>query len=393
MNYPKPPFPDQQLPMPGMTDAMTPVPDHGETSYKGSGRLAGKKAVITGGDSGIGRAVAIAYAREGADVLISYLNEDGDARDTARHVEQAGRKAVLVAGDLQAPDHCRAVIAKAVSEFDGIDILVNNAAHQASFKSIEDISDEEWELTFKVNIHAMFYLTKAAVPHMKAGGCIINTASINSDAPNPTLLAYATTKGAVHNFTAGLAQMLEAAGSAGRTCNRLRDAGRPALELRIGRDDRGHRGQAVPVGGTGVSPSLENWASASAFWPGSAKQPIEFLTVLHRDKPDGEPFGQQPDHAADARPDGQRGAHRRLEFGGDGGPGGRHIDQEARMHGAVCQCQRRMGTDRNDAGILPAVANGRVFLSLLEPGELAGKPLAHGSGHLELEQEFTSPDI
>jgi NAD(P)-dependent dehydrogenase (short-subunit alcohol dehydrogenase family) len=208
MNYPKPPFPYQQQPMPGLTDAMTPVPDHGETSYKGSGRLKGKKAVITGGDSGIGRAVAIAYAREGADVLISYLREDGDARETARYVMEAGRKAVLVAGDLQAPDHCRAVIAEAVSELGGIDILVNNAAHQASFKSIEEISDDEWELTFKVNIHAMFYLTKAAVPHMKPGSCIINTASINSDAPNPTLLAYATTKGAIHNFTAGLAQML-----------------------------------------------------------------------------------------------------------------------------------------------------------------------------------------
>jgi hypothetical protein len=210
MNYPKPPFPDQQQPMPGMTDAMSPVPDHGETSYKGSGRLKGKKAVITGGDSGIGRAVAIAYAREGADVLISYLREDGDARETARYVMEAGRKAVLVAGDLQAPDHCRAVIAEAVSELGGIDILVNNAAHQASFKSIAEISDEEWELTFKVNIHAMFYLTKAAVPHMKPGSCIINTTSINSDAPNPTLLAYATTKGAIHNFTAGLAQMLAA---------------------------------------------------------------------------------------------------------------------------------------------------------------------------------------
>jgi NAD(P)-dependent dehydrogenase (short-subunit alcohol dehydrogenase family) len=208
MNYPKPPFPEQQQPMPGLTDAMRPVPDHGETSYKGSGRLAGKKAVITGGDSGIGRAVAIAFAREGADILISYLDEDKDARETARYVEEAGRKAVLISGDLQKPDHCREVIAKAISDMGGLDILVNNAAHQATFKSIEDISDEEWELTFKVNIHAMFYLIKAAVPHMKPGSCIINTASINSDAPNPTLLAYATTKGAIHNFTAGLAQML-----------------------------------------------------------------------------------------------------------------------------------------------------------------------------------------
>jgi len=208
LDYPRPPFPNQQQPMPGTTDAMTPVPDHGETSYKGSGRLSGKKAVITGGDSGIGRAVAIAFAREGADVLVSYLEEDGDARETERLVKEAGRKAILVPGDLKQPDHCRTIIAKAVSELGGVDILVNNAAHQAAFKSIEDISDEEWELTFKVNIHAMFYLTKAAVPHMKRGSCIINTASINSDVPNPTLLAYATTKGAIHNFTAGLAQLL-----------------------------------------------------------------------------------------------------------------------------------------------------------------------------------------
>ena len=194
--------------MPGKTAAMNPTPDHGEASYKGSGRLNGKKAVITGGDSGIGRAVAIAYAREGADVLISYLDEHEDARETERLVKEAGRKAVLLPGDIQDPGQCRAVIAKAVSELGGIDILVNNAAHQASFKSIDEISDEEWELTFKVNIHAMFYLTKAAVAHMKPGSCIINTASINSDVPNPTLLAYATTKGAIHNFTAGLAQML-----------------------------------------------------------------------------------------------------------------------------------------------------------------------------------------
>jgi NAD(P)-dependent dehydrogenase (short-subunit alcohol dehydrogenase family) len=208
MNYPHPPFPSQQQPMPGETDAMKPVPDHGETSYKGCNRLQGKKAVITGGDSGIGRAVAIAFAREGADVLISYLAEDRDAHDTERLVKEAGRKAVLISGDLQNAEHCRSVIAKAVSELGGVDILVNNAAHQATFKSIEEISDQEWELTFRVNIHAMFYLTKAAVPHMKPGSSIINTASINSDTPNPTLLAYATTKGAIQNFTAGLAQLL-----------------------------------------------------------------------------------------------------------------------------------------------------------------------------------------
>jgi NAD(P)-dependent dehydrogenase (short-subunit alcohol dehydrogenase family) len=208
IEYPEPPFPEQKQPMPGFTAKMNPLPDHGETSYKGAGRLNGKKAIITGADSGIGRAVALAFAREGADVLISYLSEDDDATQTKRLVEEAGRKAVLVAGDIQHPAHCRKIVERALSELGGLDILVNNAAHQASFQEITDISDEEWELTFKVNIHAMFYLTKAAVPHMKPGSAIINTASINSDAPNPTLLAYATTKGAIQNFTAGLAQLL-----------------------------------------------------------------------------------------------------------------------------------------------------------------------------------------
>ncbi|BCH61045.1 NAD(P)-dependent oxidoreductase [Agrobacterium vitis] len=208
IDKPTPPFSKQQQSIPGLTRDMDPVPDHGETTYKGSGRLAGKKAVITGADSGIGRAVALAYAREGADVLLSYLSEHEDAEETKRLVEEAGRKAVLVAGDLQKADHCRLIIDKAVSELGGIDILVNNAAHQKTFEQIEDISDEEWELTFRVNIHAMFYLTKAAVKHMKPGAAIINTASINADTPSPTLLAYATTKGAIQNFTAGLAQLL-----------------------------------------------------------------------------------------------------------------------------------------------------------------------------------------
>ncbi|MFN4205741.1 MAG: SDR family oxidoreductase [Agrobacterium albertimagni] len=207
-DYPTPPFPQKKVPMPGRTADMNPRPDHGEESYKGSGKLEGLKAIITGGDSGIGRAVAIAYAREGADVLISYIEEDEDAQDTARWVEKAGRKAVLVRGDIQNADHCREIVDTAVRELGGVDILVNNAAHQATFDDITEIPDEEWELTFRVNIHAMFYLTKAAVPHMKNGGSIINTASINSDSPNPSLLAYATTKGAIQNFTAGLAQML-----------------------------------------------------------------------------------------------------------------------------------------------------------------------------------------
>ncbi|MDX0011984.1 SDR family oxidoreductase [Sinorhizobium meliloti] len=206
--FPHPPFPRQTQEMPGTTDRMQPLPDHGENSYQGSGRLKDKRAIITGGDSGIGRAVAIAYAREGADVLISYLSEHDDAMATKALVEEAGRKAVLAAGDIQSSDHCRRIVETAVRELGGIDILVNNAVHQATFKNIEDISDEEWELTFRVNMHAMFYLTKAAVPHMKKGSAIINTASINADVPNPILLAYATTKGAIHNFSAGLAQML-----------------------------------------------------------------------------------------------------------------------------------------------------------------------------------------
>jgi NAD(P)-dependent dehydrogenase (short-subunit alcohol dehydrogenase family) len=211
-DYPKPPYPSQRQPMPGSTAKMDPRPDHGEASYKGSERLKGKKAVITGGDSGIGRAVAIAYAREGADILIAYLDEHDDAREVKALVEQEGRKAMLVAGDLRNPEHCRSVITQAVEALGGVDILVNNAAHQATFKDIGEISDEEWQLTFEVNIHAMFYLTKAAVPHMKPGSAVINTASVNSDMPNPILLAYATTKGAIQNFTGGLAQMLATKG-------------------------------------------------------------------------------------------------------------------------------------------------------------------------------------
>lgn len=205
---PRPPLPAQQQQVPGTTDAMDPRPDHGEHSYRGSGRLAGKKTIITGGDSGIGRAVAIAFAREGADVLISYLSEDEDAKETARWVEEAGRKAVLVPGDIGSADHCRTIADKAAELFGRIDVVVNNAAHQMTYEKVEDIPDEEWEKTFAVNIHAMFYLAKAALPHMGEGGSIINTTSINADMPRPTLLAYATTKGAIQNFTGGLAQLL-----------------------------------------------------------------------------------------------------------------------------------------------------------------------------------------
>jgi NAD(P)-dependent dehydrogenase (short-subunit alcohol dehydrogenase family) len=210
----KPPLPDQQQEVPGTLAEMTPAPDHGEESYRGSGRLEGKKAIITGGDSGIGRAVAIAFAREGADVLISYLNEDEDAQDTARWIEKAGRKAVLVPGDIGSAEHCRAIIAQAVEAFGRIDILVNNAAQQMTFETLEEIPDEEWDKTFRTNIHAMFYLAKAAVPNMAGGGAIINTTSVNADMPKQTLLPYATTKGAIQNFTGGLPSCSPSATSA-----------------------------------------------------------------------------------------------------------------------------------------------------------------------------------
>lgn len=205
---PQPPQPKQQQRMPGSTGKMDPPPDHGEESYKGSGRLAGRAAIITGGDSGIGRAVAIAFAREGADVLISYYDEDADAKETARWVEKAGRRVAVVAGDIKEEAHCRSLVETAMKAFGRLDILVNNAAHQATFEKIEDISAEEWDVTFRTNIYSQFYLAKAAVPHMKPGSAIINVSSITAKNPPPQLLAYAATKGAISNFTAGLAGLL-----------------------------------------------------------------------------------------------------------------------------------------------------------------------------------------
>jgi NAD(P)-dependent dehydrogenase (short-subunit alcohol dehydrogenase family) len=211
-NRPIPPQPEQQQPPPGLTRLMKPAPDHGEESYKGNGRLKGKVALITGADSGIGRAVAIAFAREGADVLISYLSEDEDAVETARWVEEAGSRALAVAGDITSESHCIALVERTVREFGGIDILVNNAAFQRTYAAIGDITEEEWDETFRTNIYAPFFLAKAAVPHMKPGASIINTTSIQSRQPSSHLLAYASTKGAVSNFTAGLAEMLAGKG-------------------------------------------------------------------------------------------------------------------------------------------------------------------------------------
>ncbi len=199
--------PAQQQDVPGVQSKMDPKPDCGEESYRGTGQLTGKVAVITGADSGIGRAVAIAYAREGADVLISYLNEDSDAKEVQQLVEDAGRRAVLVPGDISEPQHCRDLIATAVEQLGGVDILVNNAAFQMSHETLEEIPDEEWDYTFATNISAFFHLAKAAVPHMKAGASIIGSSSVNSDMPKPSLAPYAATKAAIANFCASLAQM------------------------------------------------------------------------------------------------------------------------------------------------------------------------------------------
>jgi NAD(P)-dependent dehydrogenase (short-subunit alcohol dehydrogenase family) len=205
--YPQPPYSDRKQPVPGSEAEMQPMADHGENSYKGSGKLTGRKALITGGDSGIGRAVAIAFAREGADVLISYLNEDEDARETARYIEEAGRKAVLVAGDICDEAHCQQLVQRAVDELGGLDILVNNAAYQMAHESLQELSADELDRTFRTNIYAMFYLCKAAEAHMKPGSTVVNTTSVNAYKPSPILLAYAATKAAIQNFTSNLGQV------------------------------------------------------------------------------------------------------------------------------------------------------------------------------------------
>jgi len=204
----QPPYPeqDQRDQHPGLEQEMQPEPDYGYETYRGHGRLEGKKAVITGGDSGIGRAVALAFAREGADVLVSYLqDEEADADETARVVEDAGRKAVKVPGDIADESVCKQVVERAVEEFGRIDVLVNNAAHQMTVDGIADVSTELLDRTFKTNIYAMFWLVKAALPYMQEGGSIINVCSIQAYQPSPTLLPYSSTKGAIISFTKGLA--------------------------------------------------------------------------------------------------------------------------------------------------------------------------------------------
>jgi NAD(P)-dependent dehydrogenase (short-subunit alcohol dehydrogenase family) len=206
---PQPPFPPQTQSFPGEERKMEPRPDYGESSYRGLGRLKDKVALITGADSGIGRAVALAFAREGADVVIAYLSEHEDANVTKRAVESAGRRALLSAGDIDSNGACKALVDKAVREFGRIDLLVNNAAYQGkSVKRFEDLDAERVEKTFRVNILAMFHLVRHALPHMKEGATIINTASVQAYHPSPAILDYATTKGAIVAFTKGLAQSL-----------------------------------------------------------------------------------------------------------------------------------------------------------------------------------------
>ncbi len=201
-------LPTQQQEVPGLQSEMTPVPDCGEESYVGSGKLEGKVAIITGADSGIGRAAAIAYAREGADVVVSYLSEDSDAREVADYVEKAGRRALLIRGDLADVQHCREIVDTTMKEFGRLDVLVSNAAFQMNHTSLLDIPDEEWDRTFDINVRAMFQLCKAALPHLKRGASIIGSSSVNSDMPSPELVPYAATKAAIANLCASLAQLL-----------------------------------------------------------------------------------------------------------------------------------------------------------------------------------------
>ncbi len=256
---------------------MTPVPDCGEDSYRGTGRLAGKKAIVTGGDSGIGRAVAIAYAREGADVLVAYLAEHDDARAVARYVEEAGRTCILVPGDLSDPTHCRAVVDRAVQELGGIDILVNNAAYQMLHQNLDEISDKEWDYTFRLNVGACFYLVKAALPFLSAGSSIIGSSSVNSDTPNPTLAPYAATKPAIANFSASLAELL---GDRGIRVNSVAPGPiwTPLIPSTMPAESVESFGQNVPLGRAGqpveLAPVYVLLASDEASYISGARVPV-----------------------------------------------------------------------------------------------------------------------
>jgi len=205
--YSQPPYEEIHQKVPGYETDMWIKPDHGEESYVGSGKLKGRKALITGGDSGIGKAVAIAFAREGADVVISYADEHTDAAETAHYVEKAGQKAVFISGDISDEEHCIELVTKTVEELGGLDIIVNNAAFQMSRNSLQEVSTEEWEKTFKTNIHPMFYICKAAEKHLHPGSSIINTTSVLAYKASANLIPYSASKAAIQNFTASLAQL------------------------------------------------------------------------------------------------------------------------------------------------------------------------------------------
>lgn len=211
--FPAPPFPHQKQPFPGLAGKMQPRPDHGEESYQGSGRLNGKRVLITGGDSGIGRAVAIAYAREGADVAINYLPaEEEDAREVVALIKKAGRKAVALPGDIRDESFCQQLVSQAAESLGSLDILVNNAGRQQFCESIEELTTEAFDATFKTNVYAMFWITKAAIPHLQAGSVIINTSSVQAYEPSEILLDYAQTKAAIVAFTKSLAKQLASKG-------------------------------------------------------------------------------------------------------------------------------------------------------------------------------------
>ena len=264
--YRQPDSEGEQVDHPGLTGEMGEQPDHGEESYRGSGRLQDKKAVVTGGDSGIGRAVALAFAREGADVLIAYLEaEEKDAQETVSLVEDAGRRAVTVPADLTEEEQCQRVVDRAVQEFGGIDVLVNNAAYQmAQPGGIGDITAEQFDRVLKTNLYAMFWLCKKALPHMRAGGSIINTSSIQASQPSPELLDYATTKAGIVNFTKGLSQMLAGKGI---RVNSVAPGPiwTPLIPATMPEDNVGSFGQQTPLGRAGqpaeVAPAYVFFAS------------------------------------------------------------------------------------------------------------------------------------
>lgn len=248
-------IPSQHQEWPGSTAKLDPAPDHGEKTYEGHGRLAGKRALITGGDSGIGRAVAIAFAREGADIALSYYDEHDDAEDTARLVRDAGRRVVLLPGDLSEAQHCRDVVARTVDELGGLDVLVSNAAFQMARDSILDVPDDEWDFTIATNLSAFFHLTKAAVPHMKPGSTIIGSSSVNSDNPPPMLLAYNATKAGIANMVGSLSQSLA---SKGIRVNSVAPGPiwTPLIPATMAPDDVEDFGSAYPIGRAGQPAEL-----------------------------------------------------------------------------------------------------------------------------------------